>query len=369
MDEKQNDLFTIAILAGILLAFVTLDLLFWFGVISLGETSDPMRKPILTVRNVVNGTFFEDYEEYVRERFYNESKWAKTVRSAEFFFGKREYNEVYVGKKFSLFERHLAEEYEGAPEEESLDYLQRLVDDYDADVMLIPTADAVWRDRLPLYAEVFQQEKYLEQAKARLGENYIDAYEILSAHAGEKIYYGADPHWTSLGAYYGYEAWWQHTKERVYYAYDLGNKKTVTDSFVGPLIQRSGSEPWKESIFVFEETTAKPVQVTYDNQVMLEGFYRPEYLDTENAYGYFLGEGFGFAQIDTGRNQTKSLLIVGDSHANCMVPLLAPYYKTIYLYCPKDFRGNEEKLFSQYYRENVDVLVLESVTGLLDQFR
>ncbi|MBP5281536.1 MAG: hypothetical protein J6X14_01310 [Lachnospiraceae bacterium] len=370
MDEKQNDIFTIAVIAGILMAFVTFDLLYWFGVFTDKPVLDTIRKPILTTRGVANGTFFEDYEAYVKARFYNGTKWEKTVRSAEFFFGKREYNEVYVGKKATLFERHLTEEYEGTPVEKSLDYLEELVTRYHANVILVPTSDSIWRDRLPLYADVFQQEKYLTQAKERIGdEYYIGLYDILTAHAKEKLYYEADPHWTSLAAYYAYEEWWRHTGERVYYSYDLANKKVVTEGFVGPLIQRSGSELRKESIFILEETLKKPVQVTYDNQVMLKDFYRPEYLNTENAYGYFLGDGFGFAQIDTGRDQTKTLFVIGDSYANCMIPLLAPYYKTIYLYQSKDYKGDAEKLFSEYCKDNTDVLVLESVTGLLDQFR
>ena len=44
----------------------------------------------------------------------------------------------------------------------------------------------------------------IAQVKRELGDSvtWIDAESVLNKHAGEKIYYKTDPHWTSLGAFY-----------------------------------------------------------------------------------------------------------------------------------------------------------------------
>lgn len=236
--------------------------------------------------------------------------------------------------------------------------------------MLIPTSDAIWRDRLPLHADVFDQREYLEQVKALIGDAYVDAYAALSGHEEEKIYYRTDPHWTSLGAYYGYIAWWKHSGERLRYYYDEKYKTVITDTYVGPLAKKTGLEAMREQIYVYEETSAKAVEITYDGVTQLEGYYRTEYFDSENQYGIFLGDNFGFVRIDTKVPQSKSLFVIGDSYANCMIPLIAPHYERIYFVNPAKYPGNVEKLLDAFGSdEKTDVLVLESVTGLLELFR
>ena len=371
MDNKQNDFFTVAIIAGILLAFSALDLLTGIGVLHWESATPSLPRPPYAAGSMLDGTFFEAYEKHANDNFYNKTKWTKTVRDVEYFLGKREYNGIYLGKGETYFERHLAEDYGETAVEESISFLRGLAEKYDADVMLVPTADVIWRGRLPLYADVFDQKNYLDKVKAQVGtKGWIDAYEAMLSHGDEPVYYETDPHWTSLGAYYGYLTWWKHTGERLQYYYDPAGMETVTEDFVGPLVRRSGAEEKKEQISVFAETLGKHVQVTYDDQVMLEDYYRPEYLQTDNGYGYFLGEGFGYVRIDLPYRQTKTLFVIGDSYANAMIPLVAPYYKTIYFVDLKNYQGDLERLLETYgSSEKCDVLVLSGVTGYLDLFR
>ena len=369
MEEKQNDLFTLGILVGILLLFAVTDLLTRAGVINV-DYAKAREMPVYETGSLMDGTFFDAYENYAKGQFYNAEKWSLVVRKMQYFFGKREYDGVCLGKQNTFFERHLTEEYAKRPAEESLKYLDTLVREHGATVMLIPTSDEIWRDRLPFYADVFDQKAYLENVKARIGDAYVDVYSVLAEHAGEKIYYRTDPHWTSLGAYYGYETWFAHSGERLKYYYDVKYKDVITDTYVGPLAKKSGFEAMREQIYVYEETTTKPVEITYDGVRQMGGYYRPEYFDAENQYGCFLGDDFGFARIDTKVSQTKSLFVIGDSYANCMIPLIAPHYKTVYFVQPSKYPGNLNTLLNAFASDGkTDVLVLESVTGLLDEFR
>lgn len=367
MDEKKNDLFTVSIVAVILFAFAILDILHQFGVLGGGAALSADPRPVFTTKNLLNGNFLEEYEDYAAGHFYNGEKWARIVRNLELFWGKREFGDVYLGKQDTFFERHLTEDYEGAPVEKSLELLERLVTDYQARVMLIPSADGVWRDRLPAYGDAFDQKGYLEQVKALIGEDaYVDVLAALEAHSSEEIYYRTDPRWTSLGAYYAYYAWWEKSGKLLPYYYDLSHAETILENFVGPLPRRAGLETGGEKMIALEETLDQRVSVNYDGRVTLEGFYRPEWLDSDDPYGYFLGEEFGLMTIDTGRSRRHSLVVVGDSYANCMIPLLAPHYSTIRVVNLKYFHGNPWTLLEEQMRAGAEVLVLESVPGLLE---
>ena len=75
-------------------------------------------------------------------------------------------------------------------------------------VMLVPTAFDTLSDKLPSFATGFDQQAMREQAYALLPDSAIvDVSGVLKSHATEYIYYRTDHHWTTLGAYYAYEAW------------------------------------------------------------------------------------------------------------------------------------------------------------------
>ena len=369
MSEKKNDLFTVGIIAAILLAVAVTDILYLTGVLY----RDPARRtevhPVATTGRVLNGQYFEEWDEYALTHFYNQNKWSRLVRDAELFLGRREFNGIWIGKKGTYFEESLPQAYDEAAAEKSLAFLEKAVQEYDARVMLLPTADVIWADRLPRYAEAPDQASYLSKVKERIGEEaYVDLYAVMEEHKKEAVYYRTDPHWTSLGAYYGYYAWWKQSGRLMPYYYDLGEREIVTENFVGPLATRAGMEDRGEQIFVFEETQGKMVTVNYDGRVDREGFYRPEYLESGNPYGYFLGDGFGMAKISTGLDRRTQLVVFGDGNANAMVPLMAPHYATIYLVDLSRWQGDPWSLLSRLKEDGTDVLVLQSVPGILETF-
>ena len=372
MEERRNDLFTLGIPAAILLAFVIMDALFQAGIFAKADGA-PVNylKPAYSTGKLLNGQIFDEYEKYLQDRFYNLDRWSSIVQTAELLTGKREYNGTYVGKRQTLFAVHSTGEYSGRPVEQSLGFLEKIVTDYHAKVMLIPTSDEIWKNRLPLYADSFDQKGYLDEVQKRIGdEAYVNVYAKLFEKRAEEIYYRTERAWTSLGAYYGYQAWWERSGERLSYYYDPERRKAVLNRFSGSLVKASGREVLPERISVFEETVGKEVSVNYDGKVNLKGYYRQEYLDSDNPMGYFLGDGFGLVKIETGNQQVRSLFVVGDSYANSMIPLIAPHYQTIWLVNPKYYRGNVWSLLENYGSgKNVDVLVLESVTGLLELYQ
>lgn len=147
--------------------------------------------------------------------------------------------------------------------------LTKLVNHWDAKVMLVPTADNILTDKLPAFAPYYDEERLLTKVRNSIGEeHYIDVYHALQEHAQEPIYYRTDHHWTSLGAYYGFLAW-ADSVGRFPYPYDVNGMKTVSENFQGTLQSRINVDWTKDSIQYFPETEKKAVSVTYDLRTRL----------------------------------------------------------------------------------------------------
>ena len=88
--------------------------------------------------------------------------------------------------------------------DKNLGYVQNLANKAEANVYLgmIPSAAEIWKDRLPVGADSWDQEVFLQELSA-LSIPVINFRETLSAHASEQIFYNTDHHWTTLGAFYG----------------------------------------------------------------------------------------------------------------------------------------------------------------------
>ena len=369
MEDKKNDLFTIGIIAVILLTFAVMDLLFQAGLIHSAGTKTPVPRPVFTARSFLNGKYFEDYDSYSVKSFYKGPLWSKLVRGTEIILGKREFEGILLGRKNTYFESRSGKKTGETAIAESLDFLEKLKTDYDAKVMLIPTADEVWKDRLPAYAAYFDQEEYLDSVMERVGEDhYVALLQTLNEHKSEEIYYRTAPYWTSLAAYYGYYAWWEKSGKLFPYYYDLDRKILVTNHFVGPFVKRVGMEDRGEEMFILKETEGKQVTVCYDDRVTIEGYYRPEYLDAQNPCGYYLGDEFGVAKIQTESQRKNVLVVIGDLNANVMIPLMAPHYSTILLINPNYYQGDLWGFLAEQKGEDTEYLVLQGVLDFVELF-
>lgn len=371
MKEKQNDLFTIGVVLAALLIFALVDLFSHVGRLSVKNGDEPSKAPGFTTERYVSGEFSREYEEYLRDHFRNRAKWQTLWRNLRLLTGLKDVGGVYLGRKDTYLMQRPSEDVTEGMEQSALDALAALAGESGAKVMLIPTSDAVWADRLPAYADSYDQKAFLDRARELVGEeSWVDAYGALQEHANEEIYYRTDPHWTSLGAYYGYLAWWRYSGKLLPYYYDPEESVTVTEEFRGELRFLSGLKMWGETLKVFSETLRQRPVLLYDTGERENSYYREEFLESEDPYGYFLGEDTGFLEIRTGYERSKSLLVIRDSYANSMIPLLAPHYQKIYLVDPLFYEGGPEEILAGFgQEEKLEILVLCSVPGWLEIFR
>ena len=67
-------------------------------------------------------------------------------------------------------------------------------------------------------------------------------------------------------------------------------------------------------------------------------------METRDKYALFFGGNYAQVKINTPIEENRTLLILKDSYANCLVPFLAPHYRTIIMVDPRYYYGNLEEL-------------------------
>lgn len=370
MNEKRNAIFTIGIIAAILLAFAVADFVKEDRKFSETENRILASKPEFSKEALLEGSYTEDYETYVTDQFVGRDKWISLKTMVDILLQKKDINGVYLGEDGYLIEQHLPEDYTAEMEQDKLEMLTRLVERWDAKVMLVPTADNILNDKLPSNALYYDQPPFLAKVKEAVGEsNYIDVYSALQEHADEEIYYRTDHHWTSLGAFYGYDVW---RKQMGKYPVIRNPERRVaaTEEFLGTLHSRINLPMEGEVIDYFYDTERRPVAVTYDFADTTDSFYEESHLDTKNKYGYFLDDNHAFVEIQTSNTNGKALFVIKDSYANCTIPLLAQHYEKVYVLDLRYFNSRLFPFMEQYEAEGeMDVLVLYNCIHFLEDFK
>ena len=105
---------------------------------------------------------------------------------------------------------------------------------------MIPNAISIYNEKLPRYVSESKQVEYINNFSNKLDRNisFINPYNYFIENKEEEIFYRADHHWTTKGAYYGYLALCDKMNlkknEESYYDIEL-----VSNDFKGTLYSRS----------------------------------------------------------------------------------------------------------------------------------
>ena len=319
--------------------------------------------PRLSWSSLVSGDFMTKYETYLADQFAGRNFWRSIKVGLSGLGGSRQEQNILIGKDDYLMEEIVSPDQETLMENlEAIRQFANQSRDVQMYMLLVPNAANIMRDRLPAFATVSDQSRMFAQVKRELGEEveWLDAAEALKKHAGEKIYYKTDHHWTSLGAFYTFS----QVAEQMKIKTDVSSgfvSYPISTTFNGMLAAKSGCrmDVREDNYMYVPRDTDNDVVVNYvDEQRKTTSLYDSSKLKTRDQYAVFLGENTSVVDIKTVAESTRRLLLIKDSYANSFVPFLTPYFREIVLVDPRYYSGTIEDIMDTYRIS--DVLFLYS---------
>lgn len=346
-----------------LLNIVTPDRIF-----SDSENRNLEQRPRFSLNGLMCDKFTINYEKYISDQFALRDFWVGVKSDSEIIIGKKESNGVYLGKDGYLlqtFEKPSLIEVE--KKVNAINDFVKSNKNINQYIMIVPNSVKVLESKLPKHAYAADELLYMNYVKSGLDSNikYIDVYDALHSKNNDYIYYKTDHHWTTDGAYYGYKAAGNKMgftpRDKSYF-----NIKKVTNDFYGTLYSKAGFKGISpDSINVYIPKKNKVSKVEYDDKRVSNSPYDMNSLSKKDKYTVFFGGNHPFMKIETKVNNSKKLLVIKDSYANCFIPFLANHYKEIYVV---DLRYYDEDLKSLINKNGIDnMLILYNAKSFFEE--
>ena len=310
-------------------------------------------RPKFRLSSLISGDYDEKFEAYMDDQFVGRDMWRKLKVTVDRIGGSRLENGVYIGTNGQLLEQiEVADENHLAANIKAIKSFSESQSKIPVRMMLVPDAANVLNHSLPSLAKPEDQTQMFSMVRKDLGDSveWIDVSTELNKHKTEKIYYKTDHHWTTLGAFYAFQA----AAQSLGIEGDLsGNyvSYAVSDSFNGMLASKSGvnlGEKEQIDIYVPTEEDTDLIVDYVDEGKRSTSLYDSSKLKEKDQYTVFLGGNSSLLDIRTVSTSTKRLLLVKDSFANSFIPFLTPYYREIVVVDPRYYSGTINDLMDSY---------------------
>lgn len=298
------------------------------------------QRPEFSYQAVVDGSYGEAYEKWLTDQFPGRDYWVGAKNRCERLLGKKELKGIYIGKDGYLF----SENVEIADWDELEREMKECFGGEKVSRIHVPAAGAVLWEKLPDFVSFRGREDAV--------------LKNLLEHKGEDIYYRTDHHWTMRGAYYAYEAW---AKEQGLRPIELSKMeyRVLKEDFLGTHYGKIHYAKQADVMELYSPGVA--CEVVYElGESEIKGLYQEKYLETEDAYRFFLDGNHGVVEI-TMKEGSGHLAVIKDSYANCLIPFLTAHYGKITVIDPRYFRVDMGEWLSE--RKVTEVLILGQDTS------
>ena len=311
------------------------------------ENRNLQRLPALTLQGVASGRYESRFDDYVSDQFPFRDAWIALKSTVDRLAGRTRSGGVFLGK-----DGYLIQAFEAPSEADyaaNLDALRGFLQrhgDMPEYVMVAPTAVTVLADRLPALADGGGEGAYLDRLKADLSDTpatFIDLRSIFAAARGDtQLYYRTDHHWTGDGARL---AFLELAKAAGLSGAGASYARSLlSNRFQGTLSAASGFRMnQREDLWACLPPEDMRYVVTYVSENRRSAsLFDVEKLDTRDQYAVFLGGNFPEIRIETTADNGRCLLVLKDSYANCLIPMLLPDCQKIVVIDPRYFTGDLE---------------------------
>ncbi|MBQ8604812.1 MAG: hypothetical protein IJ410_08245 [Oscillospiraceae bacterium] len=282
--------------------------------------------PKFSFQQLFDNEYTPKIEDFTEDHFIKRDSWISLKSISESLLGKKENNGVVYGEDGYMFTKFVSTDY--SQMEKNVDYINKFIErhsDRNVTVILAPTAPGVMSDKVLEGSPVIDTEYILGYAQENITVGHLlDVQDTLKSHSDEYIYYRTDHHWTTLGAWYAYAEYMEHTGRSNYKAM---NEYQVTDveNFLGTHYSKAKNYNVQPDVLSYIESDAQ-----IDIGGTVNNIYEKEKLEVRDKYAMFLRGNPGMATIKG--SGTGKVMIIKDSYANCFVPFMTENYEQIDVY-------------------------------------
>ena len=306
--------------------------------------------------------FAQRFESYANDQFFMRDGWIALKSRCEALLGKIENNGIIYGENDYLFDKYRSfDEARLSKNVSLLENFSELNPDLNKYIMVIPASYNVLESYMPKGVGNIDQFSQIEKVYSKLeNADYqtIDAAAKLIEHNTEDIYYRTDHHWTTLGAWYGYQAFAEKAGFDAIKP-DEALKKS-SEGFWGTYFSKAQKyNAVSDTIYYYD----LPIDSVLINGEPKNGMYDLSQLSVRDKYAMFLHANNGITVIENEAAESEnSVMVIKDSYANCFVPFLTQNYQKVVVI---DLRSLPKGLNQIIKDEAIDdLLILYSFSNL-----
>lgn len=356
----------VLLFVGALLLISVLDVIFSDKPFSEVENRELAQRPTLTVEGLFDLSFGKEYDEYLADQFVGRDGWITLKSLLWTATGRTENNGILYGKDGYLFEKMF--EYDEEKFERNLGYLEKFAQSCPSPLTLvmIPNSFAVYPEKLPAGAAQVDQASVIEDVYARFSDyaGCVDLLAPLRESDTPYLYYRTDHHWTTDGAYIGYEALCR-SLGLTPVGRSAFERREVPD-FYGTYYskcKKAGQQPDTIVWYPIPDVEMTVRAVTREGEFYTTDYdtlYNEAQFAEYDKYAAFLYSNNDLTVIRNGAPSPeaagKSVCVIKDSYGNSLIPFLTQNYETVAVVDVRYFTGSLSEYLTESAFDRVVVL-------------
>ncbi len=327
--------------------------------------------PKVTLQTVMNGEFESDYETYLSDQFPGRDGWIQMKTGTERLIGKQEIKKIYFAADDYLIESHRGS-FDTELSRQNIRYLSEFVKEQQENfeegrvrVIIAPNAVEILKEKLPENAPDSGERTYLKEIEKSLpGGVWFDTLPVLEKHKDEYLYYRTDHHWTTLAAFYTYEAWAeeQGLSPSPISAYQ---QEILSDEFKGTIESKVGWKVKPDTILRFVKEERPSYTLDYNHgQEIRDNIYDLSFRDTKDQYSMFFGGNQPIIRSEIKNGSSRKLLVLKDSYAHCFLPFTFESFSEVDFIDLRYFNESLREFLEQ--SDYTDLLILYNASGFAE---
>ncbi|WP_443715574.1 DHHW family protein [Ruminococcus bromii] len=320
--------------------------------------------PDANVEKVLSGEFGSEFETFFADQFPQRNTWVGINAYTTLAEGNNGASGVYNCKNGCLINKPVSTE-------NNLDKNIGAVADFaksidtPTTVMLVPSTGYIADDVLPTFHDKYNDDEDISRISSTLSKDkigFVDLRERFKSEYknGSQLYYKTDHHWTTKGAYTGYQELCKALG--VIPIDDSTLKKDSYPDFYGTTYSSSGfwlTPPDNIEIWSNPNNSSKniSVKITEGANIKTSGsMYFTDHLKEDDKYPVFIDGNHALTEITNTNAKNGTILLIKDSFSHSLAPFLAENYSKVVLVDLRYYKESVSDLVSAYNPKQVVVL-------------